>query len=176
MAYAIPVSIASMLTFNYLFLPPVHTLALNDFVELGTLAVYLSTAVVVQRAGDARIAAAGAQGSRGRNASSERRREDGDPPGREPRPSLRPLTAIRPAASEGLASDEIALTEADRERLLETIASEVRRLERLVENLLDLFAARRRARPSPAPSCGPWSLRDREGASSRSAPTPIVCR
>ena len=64
-----------------------------------------------------------------------------------------PLTAIR-AASDGLTSDEIALTEADRERLLETIGSEVRRLERLVENLLDLSRldagpARRR------PRCGP---------------------
>ena len=47
LAYAIPVSIASMLAFNYLFLPPVHTLALDDSSNWVALAVYLSTAVVV---------------------------------------------------------------------------------------------------------------------------------
>jgi two-component system sensor histidine kinase KdpD len=30
LAYAIPVSVASMLVFNFLFLPPVHTFALRD--------------------------------------------------------------------------------------------------------------------------------------------------
>ena len=47
LAYAIPVSIASMLAFNFLFLPPVHTLALRDSSNWVALGVYLLTAVVV---------------------------------------------------------------------------------------------------------------------------------
>src|SRR5439155_15372854 len=48
-----------------------------------------------------------------------------------------PLTAIR-AASEGLDNPAIQLDAREREELFETIRIEVRRLERLVENLLDL--------------------------------------
>ena len=47
LAYALPVSIASMLVFNWLFLPPTHTLALHDSANWVALAVYLVTAVVV---------------------------------------------------------------------------------------------------------------------------------
>jgi two-component system sensor histidine kinase KdpD len=47
------------------------------------------------------------------------------------------LTAIR-AASEGLEGPSARLVAGEREELLETIAIEVRRLERLVDNLLDL--------------------------------------
>src|SRR5438132_13613583 len=47
LAYAIPVSVASMLTFNFLFLPPVHTLALHDSANWVALAVYIAVAVVV---------------------------------------------------------------------------------------------------------------------------------
>ncbi len=46
-AYAIAVSILSLLTFNFFFLPPVHTLALNDPENWVALSVYLVTAVVV---------------------------------------------------------------------------------------------------------------------------------
>jgi two-component system, OmpR family, sensor histidine kinase KdpD len=46
-AYAIPVSVASMLAFNFFFLPPVHTLTLADRENWFALAVYLVTAVVV---------------------------------------------------------------------------------------------------------------------------------
>ena len=45
--YAIPVSIASMLAFNWFFLPPVHTLTLADSRNWFALAVYVVTAVVV---------------------------------------------------------------------------------------------------------------------------------
>jgi len=47
LAYALPVSIASMLVFNWFFLPPQHTFALRDSQNWVVLAVYLVTAVVV---------------------------------------------------------------------------------------------------------------------------------
>jgi two-component system sensor histidine kinase KdpD len=46
-AYAIPVSIASMLAFNWFFLPPVHTFTLADSGNWFALTVFLVTAVVV---------------------------------------------------------------------------------------------------------------------------------
>ena len=46
-AYAIPVAIASMLAFNFLFLPPLYTFTLTDEENWVALAVYLVTAVVV---------------------------------------------------------------------------------------------------------------------------------
>ncbi|HSP73328.1 MAG TPA: ATP-binding protein [Gaiellaceae bacterium] len=45
--FAIPVSVASMLAFNWFFLPPVHTFTLADGENWFALAVYLATAVVV---------------------------------------------------------------------------------------------------------------------------------
>ena len=45
--YALPVSIASMLAFNFFFLPPRHTLELSESENWVALAVYLVTAVVV---------------------------------------------------------------------------------------------------------------------------------
>ncbi len=47
LAYAIPVSVASMLAFNWFFLPPTHTFTLQDSENWVALAVYLFTAVVV---------------------------------------------------------------------------------------------------------------------------------
>jgi two-component system, OmpR family, sensor histidine kinase KdpD len=47
LVYAIAVSIASMLAFNFFFLPPVHTFALRDSANWFALSVYLATAVVV---------------------------------------------------------------------------------------------------------------------------------
>src|SRR4029079_11456447 len=44
---ALPVSVASMLAFNWFFLPPRHTLTLSDGENWFALAVYLATAVVV---------------------------------------------------------------------------------------------------------------------------------
>lgn len=46
LGYAIAVAIVSMLTFNFLFLPPVHTFRLEDGRNWTALAVYLVTAVV----------------------------------------------------------------------------------------------------------------------------------
>jgi len=45
--FALPVSIASMLAFNWFYLPPVHTFTLADSENWFALAVYLCTAVVV---------------------------------------------------------------------------------------------------------------------------------
>jgi two-component system, OmpR family, sensor histidine kinase KdpD len=47
LAYALPVSVASMLAFNWFFLPPRHTFRLTDSENWVALAVYLVTAVVV---------------------------------------------------------------------------------------------------------------------------------
>ena len=46
-AYAVPVAIASMLAFNFLFLPPLYTFTLADGRTWFALVVYLTTAVVV---------------------------------------------------------------------------------------------------------------------------------
>lgn len=46
-AFSIPVALASMLAFNFLFLPPVHTFTLLDERDWFALAVYLATALVV---------------------------------------------------------------------------------------------------------------------------------
>jgi len=45
--WAIPVSVASMLAFNFFFLPPRHTFELRDSENWVALAVYLFTAIVV---------------------------------------------------------------------------------------------------------------------------------
>ncbi|MGZ4387092.1 MAG: sensor histidine kinase, partial [Gaiellaceae bacterium] len=69
LAYAIPVSIASMLAVNWFFLEPVHTFALRRSEEWLALIVYLGTAVVVSElAARARRRAAEAE-QRGREAA-----------------------------------------------------------------------------------------------------------
>jgi K+-sensing histidine kinase KdpD len=135
LAYAIPVSVGSMLTFNFLFLPPVHTFALRESENWVALAVYLIVGVVV---GDLatrsrRLAHEAVEAEMLRQADAVKtavlHAVSHD---------LRsPLTAIR-AASEGLDSPAIRLDDREREELFETIRIEVRRLERLVNNLLDL--------------------------------------
>jgi two-component system, OmpR family, sensor histidine kinase KdpD len=46
-AWSLPVSVASMLAFNFFFLPPTHTLTLRDSTNWFALAVYSVTALVV---------------------------------------------------------------------------------------------------------------------------------
>ncbi len=135
LAYALAVSVASMLAFNFFFLPPLHTFALTDSENWVALAVYLVTAVVVSElAAVARrraIAAADAEALRRSDAvkTAVLHAVSHD---------LRsPLTAIR-AASGGLESSSLDLDDEDRAALLETIRLETARLERLVANLLDL--------------------------------------
>lgn len=127
-AYSLPVSIVSMLVFNFLFLPPVHTLALRDSANWVALAVYLVTAVVVselatrsrRRAGSVREAATKTAILR---AVSHDLRS--------------PLTAIA-AASEVLDGGGEQLSAAERGELVASVREETRRLVRIVGNLLDL--------------------------------------
>ncbi len=66
---ALPVSVASMLAFNFFFLPPVHTFRLREAENWVALAVYLAVAVVVgQLAARARRRADDAE-QRGREAA-----------------------------------------------------------------------------------------------------------
>ena len=135
LAYAIPVSVASMLTFNFLFLPPVHTFALRDSANWVALAVYIAVAVVVSE-----LATRSRRLAREAVEAETLRQSDAVKTAvlRAVSHDLRsPLTAIR-TASEGLDNPAFELRAAEREDLFETIRIEVRRLERLVDNLLDL--------------------------------------
>jgi two-component system, OmpR family, sensor histidine kinase KdpD len=135
LAYAIPVSIASMLTFNFLFLPPVHTFALHDSANWVALAVYIVVAAVVSE-----LATRSRRLARQAVEAETLQQSDAAKTAvlRAVSHDLRsPLTAIR-TASEGLANPELDLSAPDREDLFEAIRIEVRRLERLVDNLLDL--------------------------------------
>jgi two-component system sensor histidine kinase KdpD len=146
---ATAVSIASMLAFNWFFLPPTHTFQLRDGANWAVLAVYLVTAVVVsalaararRRAelAEAREREAAARAAAELEAEALRRSDmlktallhavSHD---------LRsPLTAILAAAS-GLATPDVRLARADRDELVATIRSEAERLNRIVGNLLDL--------------------------------------
>ena len=135
LAYAIPVSVGSMLAFNFLFLAPVHTFALRESENWVALAVYLIVGVVVGELAtrSRRLAHEAVEAETLRQADAVKtavlHAVSHD---------LRsPLTAIR-AASEGLDSPAIQLGAREREELFDTIRTEVRRLERLVDNLLDL--------------------------------------
>jgi K+-sensing histidine kinase KdpD len=135
LAYAIPVSIASMLVFNFLFLPPLHTFSLRDSANWVALGVYLVVSVVVGELAtrSRRLARAAVEAETLRQSDAIKtavlHAVSHD---------LRsPLTAIR-TASEGLDNASLRLSAEEREELFETIGLELRRLERLVDNLLDL--------------------------------------
>ena len=135
LAYAIPVSVASMLAFNFLFLPPVHTLALHDSANWVALAVYIAVAVVVSE-----LATRSRRLAREAVEAETLRQSDAVKTAvlRAVSHDLRsPLTAIR-TASEGLDNPAFELSREERDGLFETIRIEVGRLERLVDNLLDL--------------------------------------
>jgi two-component system sensor histidine kinase KdpD len=150
---AAAVSLASMLAFNWFFLPPTHTFQLRDGANWAVLAVYLATAVVVsalaararRRAelAEAREREAAARAAAELEAEALRRSDA-------LKTSLlhavshdlrSPLTAIVAAAS-GLANPQVTLDDADRRELVETIRIEAERLNRLVGNLLDLSRLR----------------------------------
>jgi two-component system sensor histidine kinase KdpD len=129
--YAIGVAFASMLAFNFFFLPPVHTFRLLDQRDWFALAVYLVTAIVVSdlasRAREALVAERLRLSDSVKTAILRAVSHD-----------LRsPLTAIRVAA-ESLASPSVRLSDEDRARQLDTVRHESARLDRLVSNLLDL--------------------------------------
>jgi len=147
LGYAIAVSVASMLAFNFFFLPPLHTLAMSDSENWVALAVYLVTAVVVSE-----LAAVARRRSMAAVEAETLRRSDAVKTAvlHAVSHDLRsPLTAIR-AAAEGLESGSLHLDEGDRAELLDTIRLETARLERLVSNLLDLSRLEAgAARPQP---------------------------
>jgi K+-sensing histidine kinase KdpD len=147
------VSVASMLAFNWFFLPPRHTFHLSEGANWAVLAVYLVTAVVVsalaararRRAelAELREREAGARAAAELEAETLRRSD-----------SLKtallhavshdlrsPLTAIVAAAS-SLANPQVRLDTVDHEELVATIRAEAERLDRLVGNLLDLSRLR----------------------------------
>jgi two-component system sensor histidine kinase KdpD len=129
--FAVPVSVVSMLAFNFLFLPPRHTLALRDSENWVALAVYIVTAVSVS---------ALATRARRRAEEAERalaERDETTAVLRSVSHDLRsPLTAI--GASAEMLADPDGLAESDRAQLLASIRDQARRLDRLVANLLDL--------------------------------------
>jgi len=160
LTYAIPVSLLSMLAFNWLFLPPTHTLRLADSENWVALAVYLVTAISVsglsarvrRRAEEAELgrreaerAAAGARASEERRLraaveAEALRRSDAVKTAvlRSVSHDLRsPITAIT-TASEILVDDASALPARDRDELVAAILLQARRLDRLVANLLEL--------------------------------------
>lgn len=158
LAYAIAVSLVSMLAFNFLFLAPVHTFALEDSRNWGALAVYLVTAVVVselaarvRRHAAEAVAAAIDRERLARDAleTEALRRSDGIKTAviQAVSHDLRTPLATIEAAVDGL---ERGAREDDRREFLDTIRRELTRLTRLVENLLDLSRLQAgAAEPSP---------------------------
>jgi K+-sensing histidine kinase KdpD len=153
LALAVAVSVASMLAFNYFFLPPEHSFHLSDSANWAVLAVYLVTAVVVSAlAANARRRAEIAE-LREREATARAaaeleaealRRSDALKTALLHAVShdLRsPLTAIVAAAS-SLSNPQVTLGPADQHELVETIRVEAERLDRLLGNLLDLSRLR----------------------------------
>ncbi len=145
LGYALSVSIASMLAFNFFFLPPLHTLELTDSENWVALGVFVVTAIVVSelatRARRRAFAAAEADTLRRSDAAKTAVLHAVSHDLRSP------LTAIR-AAAEGLESGSLQLGDEDRAGLLETIRLETARLERLVANLLDLSRLEAGAAPA----------------------------
>jgi two-component system sensor histidine kinase KdpD len=149
LALASAVSVASMLAFNWFFLPPTHTFQLSDGANWAVLAVYLVTAVVVS--------ALAARARRRAELAELREREsiaraaaELEAEALRQSDSLKtallhavshdlrsPLTAIVAAAS-GLSNPQVQLDAADHDELVATIRGEADRLNRLVGNLLDL--------------------------------------
>jgi two-component system, OmpR family, sensor histidine kinase KdpD len=120
--YAVPVSIVSMLAFNWFFLPPTHTFQLRDSENWVALAVYLVTAVSVSALATRRRRLAQVDVAKTavlRSVSHDLRS---------------PITAIL-TASEVAAGD---VSPAERTELLDAIRLQAHRLDRLVANLLDL--------------------------------------
>ena len=154
LGYAIAVSLASMLAFNFLFLPPTHTLRLSDSENWVALAVYLVTAVSV-RGLAARARRRAAEAERLAHEASEAealRRSDAAKTAilRSVSHDLRsPITAIM-TASDVLESSGDTLSRGEQEELHAAIRLQARRLSRFVSNMLDLSRLEAgAARPAP---------------------------
>lgn len=168
--FGVLVSIVSMLAFNFLFLPPTHTFRLADSENWVALAVYLVTAISVSglAARARRRAEEAEQHARdARESEALRRTEAVEAEAlrrsntmktavlRSVSHDLRsPITAIM-TTSEVLGSSGAALSGAERDELLDSIRLQVRRLDRLVSNLLDLSRLEAGA-ASPVPEL--WTI------------------
>ena len=154
--YAVGTAIGSMLAFNFFFVEPLYTFTIADTKNWFALLVFLVTAVVVSElATRSRRRAEEAEAALGalRRLTEERerlasealeaealRRSDALKTAllRSVSHDLRsPLTAIL-ASADALASPGLTLAADDRLGLAETIRSEATRLDRVVEQLLDL--------------------------------------
>ncbi len=136
-------AVASMLAFNFFFLPPTHTFRLDTAENWLALVVYLVTAIVVSVL---------ATQARRRSLLAAEREVESEAIRRSDAMKtavlyavshdLRsPLTSIVTAAS-GLAAADVHLSPSDRDELVATIRSEADRLDRVVGNLLDLSKLR----------------------------------
>lgn len=133
LAYAVPVSVASMVAFNFFHLPPLHTFQLREAENWFALGVYLVTAIVVSGLADrARRRAVAAREAEVLRASDAVKTTILRAVGHDFRS---PLTTISTAAA--VLQDD-ALSQDDRAQLAAAIADEAARLKRMVENLLDL--------------------------------------
>jgi two-component system sensor histidine kinase KdpD len=154
--FAVGVAIGSMLAFNFFFVEPLYTFTIQDTKNWFALLVFVVTAVVVSElASRSRRRAEEAEAAfrRVRDLTEERerlaeevleaealRRSDALKTAllRAVSHDLRsPLTAIL-ASADALASTGLALEPEDRLGLAETIRGEATRLDRVVEQLLDL--------------------------------------
>jgi K+-sensing histidine kinase KdpD len=158
--FAIPVSIVSMLAFNWLFLPPTHTLRLADSENWVALAVYLVTAISVsalsararRRTEEAEERRREAERAMDEARASEERRLQEAVEAEALRRSDAVKTAVLRSVSHDLRSPITAITTAtevlcelgdslsddDRDELVAAILAQVQRLDRLVANLLEL--------------------------------------
>jgi len=156
LVYAVGTAIASMLAFNFFFVRPLYTFTIEDTKNWFALLVFLVTAVVVSELATRsrrRAEEAEAALSALRKLTEERERLAGEALEAE---ALRrsdalktallravshdlrsPLTAIL-ASADALASPGLSLEAEDRLGLAETIRAEATRLDRVVEQLLDL--------------------------------------
>jgi two-component system sensor histidine kinase KdpD len=156
LVFAVGVAIGSMLAFNFFFVPPLYTFTIEDTKNWFALLVFVVTAVVVSELASrsrrrAEEAEAAFRALRDLTEERERlaegvleaealRRSDALKTAllRSVSHDLRsPLTAIL-ASADALASPGLTLAPEDRLGLAETIRDEATRLDRVVEQLLDL--------------------------------------
>ncbi len=135
MRFGIAAAVASMLTFNFFLLPPVHSFRISASGTWVALGVFVVVAVVVSE-----LSARSQRRTQALVEAETLRRSDALKTAllRTVSHDLRsPLMAILTSSS-ALEKHDLELTPEDRAELLETISGEAGRLDRLVANLLDL--------------------------------------
>jgi len=177
LTYAVPVSVVSMLVFNWLFLPPTHSLRLADSENWIVLAVYLVTAISVswlsararRRADEAELRTREAERAMEEARASEERRVREAVEAESLRRSDAAKTAVLRSVSHDLRSPITAITtagevlvdggerldDAERAELASSVLVQARRLDRLVANLLELS---RLEAGAAIPHREPWTV------------------